>query len=117
MSRAPRSRRLWKVLKDLSKFTDIPAVRIFDIVGIPKATAEKKVAAKEPISGAGGQAAGSQPISSARRLDAHRIGSPRPTAGCPHRSGRVSAIAPALKAATVFLQNFYSSIIIKEWKF
>jgi putative toxin-antitoxin system antitoxin component (TIGR02293 family) len=36
---------------------DIPAVRIFDIVGIPKATAEKKVAAKQPISGAGGQAA------------------------------------------------------------
>jgi len=44
-------------LKDLSKFMDIPAVRIFDIVGIPKATAEKKVAAKEPIAGAGGQAA------------------------------------------------------------
>ncbi|WP_231385656.1 antitoxin Xre/MbcA/ParS toxin-binding domain-containing protein [Thiomonas sp. FB-6] len=44
-------------LKDLSKFMDIPAVRIFDIVGIPKATAEKKVAAKERISGAGGQAA------------------------------------------------------------
>lgn len=36
---------------------DIPAVRIFDIVGIPKATAEKKVASKETISGAGGQAA------------------------------------------------------------
>ena len=44
-------------LKDLSRFMDIPAVRIFDIVGIPKATAEKKVAAKQPISGAGGQAA------------------------------------------------------------
>lgn len=44
-------------LKDLSKLMDIPAVRIFDIVGIPKATAEKKVAAKEPIKGAGGQAA------------------------------------------------------------
>lgn len=44
-------------LKDLSKYMDLPAVRIFDIVGIPKATAEKKVAAKEPIAGAGGQAA------------------------------------------------------------
>lgn len=44
-------------LKDLSKLMDIPAVRMFDIVGIPKATAEKKVAAKEPIAGAGGQAA------------------------------------------------------------
>jgi putative toxin-antitoxin system antitoxin component (TIGR02293 family) len=44
-------------LKDLSKYMDIPAVRIFEIVGIPKATAEKKVAAKELIAGAGGQAA------------------------------------------------------------
>jgi putative toxin-antitoxin system antitoxin component (TIGR02293 family) len=44
-------------LKDLSKIMGIPAVRIFDIVGIPKATAEKKVTAKEPITGAGGQAA------------------------------------------------------------
>jgi putative toxin-antitoxin system antitoxin component (TIGR02293 family) len=44
-------------LKDLSKYMDVPAVRIFDIVGIPKATAEKKVAAKELIAGAGGQAA------------------------------------------------------------
>lgn len=44
-------------LKDLSKHMHMPAVRIFDIVGVPKATAEKKVAAKEPIAGAGGQAA------------------------------------------------------------
>jgi putative toxin-antitoxin system antitoxin component (TIGR02293 family) len=44
-------------LKDLSKCMDVPAVRIFDIVGIPKATAEKKVAAQELIAGAGGQAA------------------------------------------------------------
>ncbi|WP_226463136.1 antitoxin Xre/MbcA/ParS toxin-binding domain-containing protein [Hydrogenophaga taeniospiralis] len=44
-------------LKDLSKYMDVPAVRIFDIVGIPKATAEKKVAAKALIAGAGGQAA------------------------------------------------------------
>lgn len=44
-------------LKDLSKRMDIPAVRMFDIVGIPKATAEKKVAAKEAIAGASGQAA------------------------------------------------------------
>ncbi len=44
-------------LKDLSVHLQIPAVRIFDIVGIPKATAEKKVAAKEPIAGASGQAA------------------------------------------------------------
>lgn len=44
-------------LKDLSKHMNIPAVRVFDIVGVPKATAEKKVAAKEPIAGASGQAA------------------------------------------------------------
>ena len=44
-------------LKDLSKHMDIPAVRIFDIVVVPKATAETPVAAKEPIAGAGGQAA------------------------------------------------------------
>lgn len=44
-------------LKDLSKHMDLPAIRIYDIVGIPKATAEKKVAANEPIAGAGGQAA------------------------------------------------------------
>lgn len=44
-------------LKDLSRHMHIPAVRIFDIVGVPKATAEKKVAANERIAGAGGQAA------------------------------------------------------------
>lgn len=44
-------------LKDLSKHMRIPAVRMFEIVGVPKATAEKKVAADEPIAGAGGQAA------------------------------------------------------------
>lgn len=44
-------------LKDLSRHMHIPAVRIFEMVGVPKATAEKKVAAKEPIAGAGGQAA------------------------------------------------------------
>lgn len=44
-------------LKDLSRHMHMSAVRMFDIVGVPKATAEKKVAAKEPIAGAGGQAA------------------------------------------------------------
>ncbi len=44
-------------LKDVSRHMAVPAVRIFDIVGIPKATAEKKVAANEPIAGVGGQAA------------------------------------------------------------
>lgn len=43
-------------LKDLSRHMHVPAVRLYDIVGVPKATAEKKVAANEPIAGAGGQA-------------------------------------------------------------
>ena len=45
------------LLKDLAKRMDIPAVRLFQIVGIPKATAERKTAAQEPITGAAGQAA------------------------------------------------------------
>jgi putative toxin-antitoxin system antitoxin component (TIGR02293 family) len=44
-------------VKDLSKAMDIPAVRMFDILGVPKATAEKKVAAGELIKGNGGRAA------------------------------------------------------------
>lgn len=44
-------------LKDVSMYMQLPAVRIFEIVGVPKATAEKKVAANKPIAGAGGQAA------------------------------------------------------------
>jgi len=35
----------------------IPAIRMFDILGVPKATAEKKVAAGERIKGNGGRAA------------------------------------------------------------
>jgi putative toxin-antitoxin system antitoxin component (TIGR02293 family) len=45
------------LLKDLAKRMDIPAVRLFQIIGIPKATAERKAAAEEPITGAAGQAA------------------------------------------------------------
>ena len=44
-------------VKDLSKAMDIPAIRMFDILGVPKATAEKKVAAGEVIKGSGGRAA------------------------------------------------------------
>jgi putative toxin-antitoxin system antitoxin component (TIGR02293 family) len=44
-------------VKDLSKRMDIPAVRMFSILGVPKATAEKKVAARELIAGVGGRAA------------------------------------------------------------
>lgn len=46
-----------QLLKDLSKRLHLPATRLFDIVGIPKATAEKKVAAGELVAGSGGQAA------------------------------------------------------------
>lgn len=45
-----------QLLKDLSKRLQLPATRIFDMVGIPKATAEKKVAAGELVAGSGGQA-------------------------------------------------------------
>lgn len=46
-----------RLLKDLSRRLDIPASRMFDIVGVPKATAEKKSAAGEVVAGSGGQAA------------------------------------------------------------
>lgn len=46
-----------QLLKDLSKRMQLPATRIFDIVGIPKATAEKKVSGGELVAGSGGQAA------------------------------------------------------------
>jgi putative toxin-antitoxin system antitoxin component (TIGR02293 family) len=44
-------------LKDLSKRMDIPAARVFTMVGVPKATAERKAAAGEMLSGHSGQAA------------------------------------------------------------
>jgi len=44
-------------VKDLSKRMEIPAQRMFDILGVPKATAEKKVAAGELLAGNGGRAA------------------------------------------------------------
>jgi putative toxin-antitoxin system antitoxin component (TIGR02293 family) len=43
--------------KDISKRMDIPAARMFIMLGVPKATAEKKVAAGEAIKGSGGRAA------------------------------------------------------------
>ena len=42
-------------VKDLSRRMEIPAQRMFDILGVPKATAEKKVAAGELLSGSGGR--------------------------------------------------------------
>jgi uncharacterized protein (DUF2384 family) len=44
-------------IKDLSKSMDLPASRVFSILGVPRATAEKKAAAGEFIRGAGGQSA------------------------------------------------------------
>ena len=44
-------------IKDLSRRLEIPSSRIFDILGIPKATAEKKAAAGELVRGSAGQAA------------------------------------------------------------
>ncbi len=44
-------------LKALSRRMEIPAARVFSMLGVPKATAEKKAAANEVVSGSGGQAA------------------------------------------------------------
>jgi putative toxin-antitoxin system antitoxin component (TIGR02293 family) len=46
-----------RFLKDVSKRLDVPQMHVFDMLGVPKATAEKKVAAGQVISGSGGQAA------------------------------------------------------------
>lgn len=44
-------------VKDLARRMEIPAQRMFAILGVPKATAEKKVAARERLTGNGGRAA------------------------------------------------------------
>ncbi len=44
-------------VKDLSRRMEIPAQRMFDILGVAKATAEKKVSAGELLTGNGGRAA------------------------------------------------------------
>jgi len=44
-------------IKDLSRRLEIPTSRMFGILGVPKATAEKKAAAGEMVTGSGGQAA------------------------------------------------------------
>lgn len=44
-------------LKDLSRRMDMPSGRMFTMLGVPKATAEKKAASGELLSGQGGQAA------------------------------------------------------------
>jgi len=46
-----------RLLKDMAKEMDIPTSRLFLMIGVPKATAEKKAANNEAITGAGGQAA------------------------------------------------------------
>lgn len=45
------------LIKDLAKRMDLATSRFFAILGVPKATAEKKAAAGELVSGSGGQAA------------------------------------------------------------
>jgi putative toxin-antitoxin system antitoxin component (TIGR02293 family) len=46
-----------RFVKGLSARIGIPAVRLFSMLGVPKATVEKKAAAGEAIAGSGGQAA------------------------------------------------------------
>lgn len=45
------------LVKDLSKRMEIPASRMFTILGVAKATAEKKAATGQTIAGSGGHAA------------------------------------------------------------
>ncbi|MEO8188658.1 MAG: antitoxin Xre/MbcA/ParS toxin-binding domain-containing protein, partial [Burkholderiaceae bacterium] len=45
------------LLKDLARQINISVLRMYDIVGVPKATAEKKASENGVIGGAGGQAA------------------------------------------------------------
>lgn len=45
------------LLKDMARQINIPVLRLYDIVGVPKATAEKKASENEVIAGAVGQAA------------------------------------------------------------
>jgi putative toxin-antitoxin system antitoxin component (TIGR02293 family) len=45
-----------RLLKDLALRMEIPAGRFYDIVGVAKATAEKKASSGEVVAGAGGQA-------------------------------------------------------------
>lgn len=46
-----------RLLKDIALKMDIPTSRFFNIIGVPKATAEKKASGNQVIAGAGGQAA------------------------------------------------------------
>lgn len=45
------------IVKGLARRLEIPAVRVFDMLGVPKATVEKKASAGDVVSGSGGQAA------------------------------------------------------------
>ena len=45
------------LIKDLSRLLAIPTTRMFALIGVPKATAEKKAARGECVGGSGGQAA------------------------------------------------------------
>jgi len=44
-------------IKEFSRKLGVPAVRVFRILGVPRATAEKKAAAGELVTGSGGRAA------------------------------------------------------------
>jgi putative toxin-antitoxin system antitoxin component (TIGR02293 family) len=46
-----------RLLKDIATELDIPTSHFFNIIGVPKATAEKKASSNAVLAGAGGQAA------------------------------------------------------------
>jgi putative toxin-antitoxin system antitoxin component (TIGR02293 family) len=45
------------LIKDLAKRMQVPASRFFDVIGVPKATAEQKASADAMVTGDGGQSA------------------------------------------------------------
>jgi putative toxin-antitoxin system antitoxin component (TIGR02293 family) len=46
-----------RLLKDIALKMNIPTSRFFSIIGVPKATAEKKASGNQVVTGAGGQSA------------------------------------------------------------
>lgn len=64
-----------RFVKDLSRQIEIPAVRLYEILGVPKATVEKRSTEGTEITGAGGQAAIAMArlLAQAREMAGHSV--------------------------------------------
>ena len=64
-----------RFVKDLSRQIEIPAVRLYEILGVPKATVEKRSTEGTEITGAGGQAAVAMArlLAQAREMAGHSL--------------------------------------------